>query len=186
MEIPKTTEWDAYRLDTRVPQIAYGHWLKFFYGYYDKAEAFLMSLIKARGCRTVLEVGAGANPTLSGSQIKALGLRYITSDVDQAELDKAAQPGEARCVDLEGDDLPADIVGNCDLVFSKMVNEHVRDGEKYHTNIRHLLSPNGLAVHLSASLFSLPFVVNRLVPDSVSDMLLRLFAPRDRHQHGKF
>jgi hypothetical protein len=35
-------------------------------------------------------------------------------------------------------------------------------------------------------LYALPFVVNRLLPDGVSDWLLQRVSPRDRHRHEKF
>ncbi len=166
------------------PEVTYAHWSEFVG--WNRAGQFLLSLIERYGCRTVLEVGSGANPTLSEAQIEASHLRYISSDLDEGELAKASPRIEARCFDVEGDTLPPDLVGKCDLVFSRMVNEHIRDGKKYHANMRRLLVPNGIAVHCSASLFTLPFLANLMVPDAASDRLLKFFAARETFQHGKF
>lgn len=76
--------------------------------------------------------------------------------------------------------------GKFDLVFSRMVNEHISDGRAYHTNIHNLLEPNGLAAHCFSTLYALPFTANRILPDWIGGMLLNLFAPRDAHKTGKF
>jgi Methyltransferase domain len=82
-------------------------------------------------------------------------LRYITSDSSEAELAKAPVGFEARLLNLDGDQLPDDLLGQCDMVFSRMVNKHVSDGKKYHQNIRKLLAPSGLAVHCFSTLYAL-------------------------------
>jgi 2-polyprenyl-3-methyl-5-hydroxy-6-metoxy-1,4-benzoquinol methylase len=73
-----------------------------------------------------------------------------------------------------------------DLVFSRMVNEHVSDGRNYHANIHKLLKPGGLSAHCFSTLYCLPFAVNCFVPDSLSSFLLNFFRPRDAHRLGKF
>ena len=134
----------------------------------------------------VLEVGSGANPTLSTDDVHRYGLRYITSDRDLSELSKADPVYEARCVDLENGPIPDDLLGRCDLIFSRMVNEHIRDGRRYHANIYDMLSPGGVAVHAFSTLYTLPFLANHLMPSQLGNGLLNFFAPRDRHQHEKF
>ena len=146
---------------------------------------FLSDLIRQHRVTTLLEAGSGANPTL-GEDVLDHGIRYITTDVDGDELSKAAARFETRVLDLEGDTPPKDLLGSCDLVFSRMVNEHIRDGERYHTNIRALLRPGGIAAHCFATLYALPFTLNAILPDAISSRLLHSFAPRDEHQNGKF
>lgn len=152
---------------------------------WENAEALLRRAIEEWQPRTVLEIGSGANPTLNHSDVTYYGLRYITSDCDPAELAKADFAFETRCLDLV-EDVPADLLGRCDLVFSRMVNEHVRDGRQYHANILALLSPGGVAIHAFSTLYTLPFLANRLVPSRAGDALYNFFAPRDRHQNNKF
>jgi hypothetical protein len=67
-----------------------------------------------------------------------------------------------------------------------MVNEHIRDGERYYRNIHDMLSPGGITAHWFSTLYALPFLINRLLPDKVTDFLLDTFSPRNRHQHEKF
>jgi SAM-dependent methyltransferase len=164
-------------------KITYDHWSAF--PGWAGAPAFLSDLIVQSGAKTVLEVGSGANPTL-GEEIAGRAIRYVTTDLDAAELDKAPDVHEARVLDLESNELPEDLIGRCDLVFSRMVNEHIRDGRRYHTNIRTLLRPGGIAAHCFATLYSLPFVANAVLPEAIGGHLLDLIAPRDRYQNDKF
>lgn len=74
-----------------------------------------------------------------------------------------------------------------DLVCSRMTAEHFRDAEAAHRNIYRALRPGGFALHSFATLYSLPFLINRIAPDRLSDLLLDLFRPRtNRHQNEKF
>jgi hypothetical protein len=68
-----------------------------------------------------------------------------------------------------------------------MVNEHIRDGRQYHWNIFHMLRPGGIAAHCCATLYALPFTANYILPEFLSNLLLRAISPRlDYNQHGKF
>lgn len=68
-----------------------------------------------------------------------------------------------------------------------MVNEHIKDGKTYYTNLYDLLEPGGVTAHCFSTLYTLPFVVNRLLPETLTDKLLHIFSPRaDRFQHEKF
>lgn len=153
---------------------------------WDGAAAFLRGLVQRFRPARLLEIGSGANPTLDASEARRLGVHYITSDADPREVAKARSAMESRIVDAEHGPLPADLLGTQDMVFTRMVNEHIGDGRAYHRNIRALLSPTGIAVHCYASLFALPFVVNAAAPSWLSLRLWRMVGPRDEHRHGKF
>jgi SAM-dependent methyltransferase len=147
---------------------------------------FFAGLIAREGARTVLEVGAGANPTLPRAALAAVGdVRYVVNDVDPDELAKA-EPGYDTLVgdmSAPGWKPPEPF----DLIFSRMVNEHVPDGETYYGNLFHALRPGGLTVHCFSTLYALPFVANRVMPERVSDALLQSAQHRrDFHHHGKF
>jgi 2-polyprenyl-3-methyl-5-hydroxy-6-metoxy-1,4-benzoquinol methylase len=73
-----------------------------------------------------------------------------------------------------------------DLVFSKMMAEHVKSGEQFHRNVLQMLAENGLAVHFFPTLYALPFLLNRLAPEVLADKIADLFTPRDKYQHAKF
>ena len=162
------------------------------YGRYDDfpgwagAAGFFGELIELNGARTVLEIGSGANPTLSPSYVSARRLSYTTNDVSEEELAKAEPSYETLCLDMataDGSRLPRD---RFDFVFSRMVNEHVADGARYYRNIFEVLRPGGVSAHCFSTLYALPFVVNRLLPEAISSKVLDAVAPRDRHQHDKF
>ena len=67
-----------------------------------------------------------------------------------------------------------------------MLAEHITDAEQFHKNVVSCLTHNGLAVHYFPTLFTLPFFINYIIPNSLADNLLHIFDPRDRHQHAKF
>ena len=166
-------------------KVAYEHYEKF--PGWTQAPAFLSSLIEREGSRAVLEIGSGANPALSPMQLGAHpGLRYTTNDIDADELAKAGPAYETLHLDMasaRGDALPREAY---DLVFSRMVNEHVADGERYYRNIFGVLRPGGVTAHCFSTLYALPFVANRLLPEDLTSRLLDLFNPRDRYQQDKF
>ncbi|MCW8803386.1 MAG: hypothetical protein OQK57_03225, partial [Ignavibacteriaceae bacterium] len=83
-------------------------------------------------------------------------------------------------------DAAKNINNKYDFIFSRMVGEHIENGLAFHKNIFHLLNYNGKSFHCFSTLFSLPFIVNRILPDSLSNILLKKVASRDSYQHGKF
>ena len=113
-----------------------------------------------------------------------MNLDYTTSDVDEKELIKADNIYRKLVLDLSLNNIVLN--EKYDLVFSRMVGEHISDGEVFHKNIYKLLNPGGLSVHCFSTLYAFPFLLNRLMPESLSDILLRQFAPRDEEKHGKF
>lgn len=153
---------------------------------WSTADLFLTSLIDQYGCKHILEIGSGANPTLKPEEVRKRGLLYVTSDVDAAEMEKADTTFERLVLNLSSDNLNPNLVGQFDCVFSRMVGEHVTDGQLFHKNIHALLRSGGISVHCFSTLWSVPFAANRLFPEFLSDYLLTLFLPRDRHRHGKF
>jgi SAM-dependent methyltransferase len=153
---------------------------------WKKAPDYLKSMLSEHGCRSILEVGSGANPTLAPDYVRDHAARYVTSDLSESELAKADDVFERLVLDLSSKTIDAALLNKFDCVFSRMVNEHVQDGEQYHKNIFRVLQPGGIAVHCFSTLGTLPFAINRMLPDFVTDHLLRAFSPRDEHKHGKF
>lgn len=144
------------------------------------------NLILGRQCRRVVEIGGGANPTLSPAFIRAHGIDYTLLDISQEELDKAPSDFRTLCVDICGDLSSMD--GDYDFAFSRMLAEHVPDGERFHRNVLSLLRPGGVAFHFFPTLYAPPFVINAVLPEAYSGWLLRLLQPgRERGgRHGKF
>jgi SAM-dependent methyltransferase len=141
-------------------------------------------LIEFNDCRVVCEVGAGANPALDLEYICDRGLRYCIMDVSEEELAKAPDGYHKIVADICRPLVPG--LGPFDLVFSKMLAEHIREPEQFHRNVHRLLRPGGVAFHFFPTLYALPFVVNLLLPEVASTLALRLLSPRDEVRHGKF
>ena len=148
--------------------------------------ALLDRLVAHYAPSVVLEIGSGANPTMAIEDVRRWGIQYITSDIDPVELEKADPLYATCCMDFSQGEIPGDLLGRFDLVFSRMVNEHVKDGRLYHSNIFRMLAPGGVAVHAFSTLYSLPLLLNYLMPVRLSAALLSFFSPRDTHQHAKF
>jgi len=166
------------------PLTTFGHFLDF--PGWTRASSFLSSIIERESCTSVLEVGSGANPSLSPAEVDRRGLRYTTNDRLASELAKADPAYDTLLLDMataSPDELPR---AAFDLVFSRMVNEHVVNGERYHRNIFHLLRPGGVTAHCFSTLYALPFVLNRLLPEQLTGRMLDVFNSRDRYQHDKF
>ena len=133
----------------------------------------------------VYELGGGAYPLLSPSLIADKGLEYVVVDVSAEQLDLAPD----RYTKLHADLGRSDFVPpqTADLVLSRWFLEHVRDPATLHRNVLAMLRPGGRAVHYFTTLYSLPFVLNRILPDPVSIRLVRLAEPgRLESGHGKF
>src|SRR5690606_13722881 len=64
---------------------------------------------------------------------------------------------------------------------------HVKDGKSYYKKLYDLLEPGGVTAHCFSTLYAFPFLVNRILPENLTDKLLNFFNPReDRYQHEKF
>lgn len=147
---------------------------------------FFASLINREGSTAILEIGAGANPTLPPSYVDASEVSYTTNDVSPAELEKAGPSYERLCLDMAAVN-PATLPRQMyDFVFSRMVAEHVANGEAYYRNIWAALKPGGVTAHCFSTLYAAPFLVNHVLPEPVSSRLLDASAPRDRYQKDKF
>lgn len=149
-------------------------------------KAYFESFFRQHEPKTVLEIGSGANPTLTPEYVHEHGLSYITSDVDAKELEKADPAFQRRVLDLSVQVENPDLLGKFDCILSRMVNEHISDGEQYHRNIYNMLKPGGISAHCFSTLWNLPLAANRLLPEVVSEFLLQLYSPRNKHQNGKF
>jgi 2-polyprenyl-3-methyl-5-hydroxy-6-metoxy-1,4-benzoquinol methylase len=144
------------------------------------------SLFAEHASKCILEIGSGANPTLASEFVRDNGLLYVTSDVNFQELEKADSAFQKLVLDLSVKTIDTALNEKFDCVLSRMVGEHISNGHQYHKNIYKMLRPGGISAHCFSTLWTFPFAVNRLLPESISDRLLQAFAPRNRHQQGKF
>ena len=134
--------------------------------------------------RKICDVGGGANPVLPLQFIEENRLDCTVLDISSAELEKAPNGYKKLVQDIEAERYaPAE---QFDLVVTKMMAEHIKNGRLFHKNIFCMLKPGGVAVHYFPTLYALPFLVNKIIPEWLSSFLLDVFLPRDRYQLGKF
>lgn len=145
---------------------------------------FIKNLITENRLSAICDIGGGANPVVDMEFIGEHALEYHLLDISQPELEKAPVCYQKIHADIASTDFQAP--KRFDLIFSKMLAEHIPNAEQFHKNVLHSLADDGLAVHFFPTLFTIPFLVNYLLPERLTSTLLNFFSPRDRHQHEKF
>jgi SAM-dependent methyltransferase len=152
---------------------------------WTKFPSFIENLVMEHSLTRICEVGAGANPAIRPGFAESHGLIYTAIDNCNEEIEKSGMK-EMSAVDICGVDvlLPE---APYDLICSRMSAEHFDNSKAAYSNMFNALSPGGLSVHCFATLYTLPFVFNRLLPEVVSDFILHYVQPeRDREMHDKF
>jgi SAM-dependent methyltransferase len=137
----------------------------------------------------VCELGGGARPALELEFLHQNGLECLVVDISEPELRKAPDGYATLVGDVSsGDFSTGEHDGQYDLVFSRVLAEHVGDARQFHANVRRLLKPGGIAMHFFPTLWWPPFVVNRILPESLAErILLRIEPWRERSgTRGKF
>src|SRR5690606_31706782 len=108
-----------------------------------------------------------------------LGVEYTVMDVSQHELDLAPEGYRTLCYDVCDPEV-ARLGERFDLVLSRMVAEHVPDGEAMHRNVFRMLRPGGVAFHFFPTLYTPVFLANRLMPERVTRAVQRRIADREQ------
>lgn len=147
-------------------------WLDAMHGYDDTLRSIISRYPKA----DVLELGGGRWPSFPLSELPNNLRSYTVNDVSEHELSLVPEGYDKACFDVSGD--ASAFEGRYDVVFSRFLAEHVRDGKAMHRNVHQVLKPGGVAFHLIPTLYALPFVINRLLPEQVGQKVLDIFSPR--------
>jgi len=142
------------------------------------------ALIESYDGARVIELGGGRSPSFRLDQLPSSIISYTLNDISAEELALAPDGYAKAQFDVSGD--VSQFAGQFDVVFSRTLIEHVRDGEAMHRNILSLLRPGGVAFHMAPTLFAPPFVINRLLPDKLSRKILYSFFPHKRSNEPKF
>jgi uncharacterized UPF0146 family protein len=145
-------------------------------------DSFAKELALRPGVKRVLDIGGGANPALPLDFVEKNGLEYVVLDISSEELAKAPEGYSKVQADVTSPDL--DIAGDYDLVFSKLVAEHVPSGRDFHSKVLDLLSEGGTAFHFFPTLYAPPFVLNRLLPERLSEFVVSILQS-NRQREGK-
>jgi SAM-dependent methyltransferase len=132
----------------------------------------------------ILELGGGRRPSFKISDLPVQLNSYTVNDVSQAELDVAPPEYRKACFDVSGD--VSNFRGMYDVVFSRFLAEHVRDGEALHRNVHQVLKPGGVAFHLIPTLWASPFILNRMLPEAAGRKILGAFFPIRKSVSPKF
>lgn len=151
---------------------------------WDDYSVFIQEIVKEYEIRNICDVGGGANPVLPLQFLRDNHLDCTILDISNAELEKAPGCYKKLVQDIEAKVI--DLIDQFDFVVTKMMAEHIKNGKLFHKNIFSMLKPGGIAIHYFPTLYTLPFLVNKLVPKKLSSLLLDIFLPRDRYQLGKF
>ena len=162
--------------------ISYLPWTRLW----DDFDAKVAGVIGHSGAVAVGELGGGANPTLGLPEQVGRPLELTVLDISTTELDRSPPDVTRLCVDLCAEDPP--VLERFDVVFSRMLCEHVSSGRTFHRNCYAALRPGGYAVHFFPAATALPFALNRILPTSLSERVLELFFPARKRggKHGKF
>ena len=164
------------------PAISYVLWTSLWDGF----EQRVAGVARESGAVAVGELGGGANPTVGLPELVGRSLDQTVLDISPEELARTPADVERLCVDLCAETPPVE--DRFDLVYSRMLCEHVRSGRTFHRNCYAALRPGGYAVHFFPALTAVPFALNRVLPTSLSRRLVeRLFPARRRGgKHAKF
>lgn len=147
-------------------------WLDAMHGYDDT----LRSLVSQYPNADILELGGGRRPSFRLADMPGNLKSYTVNDISEAELSLVPDGYDKACFDVSGD--ASAFEGRYDVVFSRFLAEHVKDGTAMHRNVYKVLKPGGVAFHLIPTLYALPFVINRLLPENIGQKLLEIFSPR--------
>lgn len=141
-------------------------------GYGDTLKAVVATYPHA----AVLELGAGRRPSFTLDEMPSSIESYTVNDISPEELALLPQGYDDACFDVSGD--ASNFRDHYDVVFSRFLAEHVSDGEAMHRNVHQVLREGGVAFHLIPTLYAVPFVINKLLPERLTGWVLARFAPR--------
>lgn len=143
----------------------------------------VLELLKARPGAVVCDIGGGRSPQLTTAEIEAAGVaEYVVLDIDETELANTPPGYTTLHADICGPEMRR-VKDRFDVMFSKMVAEHVPEGQAFHENVCRALRPGGVAFHFYPTRSAPVFVLNRLIPERPANWLLERLAKRD---HRKF
>jgi SAM-dependent methyltransferase len=129
------------------------------------------------GC-TVLDLGAGARPTVPVDSRPA-NCTYVGLDVSEEELKRAPGGSYDELAIADAAAFEPDLAGRFDLVISMFAFEHVDDLERSLANARAYLRSGGRLIAYFSGRYSVPSLLNRALPERISEGLLQRLTGRD-------
>lgn len=175
---PSFTAADIRKIVADLGYPSHWHWC------WDNYKPTIIALSRARGLSHHLEIGAGRDPLFQPDEAKALGLDITLNDISAHELSLAPSGYNKVQSDIASPHAP-DILGRnkYDLAYCRMVMEHVPDVAAMWRNINEVLAPGGVALSFFPTLYALPYLLNKLMPERLSRFLLETVFP-ERKPNG--
>lgn len=130
----------------------------------------------------IIDVGGGKNPIINRDLKASLKLLVTGMDISKAELD-AAPPGSYDHI-VCGDITTLTPLPEADLVVSRSVTEHVNDPSAMFLNIFHALRQGGFVIAYVPNKFAPYALVNALLPNRLTKLLLRSFHWESKEETG--
>jgi SAM-dependent methyltransferase len=145
---------------------------------WDNYKATLVALVRTYGLSRLCEIGGGRDPSFSAEEAAELGFSLTINDISASELAKAPAGFPTACFDIAGNLSQTGLAPEqFDLMFSRMVFEHIKDVRQAWRNIHRLLVPGGVAIAFFPTLYALPFMVNHAIPEWLSGAIVNAFYP---------
>lgn len=141
-------------------------------GYGDALKAIVASHPDA----DILELGAGRRPSFTLEEMPSTVRSYTVNDISAEELALLPPGYDMACFDVSGD--ASNFSDQYDVVFSRFLAEHVPDGYAMHRNVHQVLREGGVSFHLIPTLYAVPFVINKFLPERLTSWVLAKLAPR--------
>jgi SAM-dependent methyltransferase len=151
---------------------------------WDNYKALVTRLSKDWDLVRHLDIGGGRDPLFAPQEARALGLQVTLNDISAQELARAPAEYEKIHCDIAASDTMRTIAPESfDLVYSRMVMEHVRDARQLWANQHAMLAPGGVALAFMPTLYAPAFALNHAIPEAVSGAIVKRLFP-DRHEEG--
>jgi SAM-dependent methyltransferase len=129
---------------------------------------------KMFAAQRLIEIGGGRDPLFDPQEIKSLDVEMTINDILAGELAVLPPGYRTACFDVA--DAASDFTDrrdSFDFAFSRMVFEHVTDGQRAWANLYELLAPGGVALTYIPTLYAFPFVANWLLPDKLAAAIVK-------------
>lgn len=143
----------------------------------------ISNYIQRKDVVKVLEIGGGARPYLSSRAVSENKILYTVVDIEKSELDKSDSSFFITQIhDISENPLEE----KYDLIFSKMVLEHIISPNDFHRNILEMCHISSVICHFFATKYGLPSLLNLLLPEFITDKIIYKLQGRDEITEGKF
>lgn len=145
---------------------------------WETYKELITALGNEMGLMRHLEVGGGRHPLFTPDEAAEHGFEITVNDISAEELARGPREFDKLHCDIASREaLEPTALGAYDLVYSKMVMEHVRDAAQMWRNQHDLLAPGGLALAFVPTLFAPAFTANHVLPDPVSSAIVGKMFP---------